>query len=565
MKTKYQILLLIFLILLLYYISISSPVNSVDDYDMFNRLLNLDSINLHHLFFPHCGGYYRPVCTLTYQIDRFLWLLEESFYHLENILIHTINAVLVFLIALKLFGERYKYVPFYAALLFGVHPINTEAVNWISSRCDLLATMFSLSGFLIFLKFKESKYWLIGVFVASFVAFFGALSKEVGVAFYPAIAMWVLFFEKDNFKNRTIQALIFIAFGLFYFYFRHIALIHSDESVHRVAKAVVHHDYLKDILIIIQAFGFYVKKLFIPLPLNFGIIHISKIYLYVGFLVAFVSGLFLVLRKKSLGLFLVALWFVAPGTLVALGHVAWTPYAERYVYTASAFFSMFFVFWLFELVYVKVENGKLFYVALSLLIGLCFALSFQRNLVWSSNLSLYKDTVEKSPDFVAGRNQYAIALAKAGRNKKAIEEFKIAAYDNRSKQSILPLLNLIKFSDKSLEEKKRELYKFYKNKKKNLPNSVIKKILYNILYINNKIIKENPTKTVSILSENACIYQKLFECTHNGFYLYKEAQMYLTIKDYKKAKECLKETKKHLDKNSLYYKMADRLLKKIGD
>ncbi len=566
MKVKYQIVFLVCVSLILYYNSINHTVNSIDDYKMFNWLLNIGSINLQHLFFPHCGGYYRPLCILTYQIDRFLWFIEESFYHLENIIIHTLNAVLVFFIALKLFGKRYKLAPLFSALLFATHPINTEAVNWISARCDLLATSFSLSGFLVFLHFRDKKYWFFGTTLSAFIAFFGTLSKEVGVAFYPAIVMWILIFEKDNFKRRITEICIFVLFLVLYIYWRHFALMISDSSFHRVSAAVVYHHYFKDILIIIQAFGFYIKKLFIPFPLNFGIIHISKLYLYVGVVVAFTSGIFLYLRNKFFGLFLMALWFIAPGTLVALGHVAWTNYAERYVYTASAFFSIFFIVSLFKIFEHQptITPRRCKYslnretVIVSLIIVLCFFFSFKRNLVWSSNLSLYRDTVEKSPSFVIARNQYAIALLKAGKIKEAKEQFTIAAKIN-DRTNTLPKLNTIIISDnESLQEKKEKLMKLY-GKIPRLNNN----ILTQVIHINFKLIGKNPKQTEELYKENAKLFEKLYKNTHSGFYLYKIAQMYLAAKDNKNASVYLKKAKQHLNKNSIYYKAAVKLLSNL--
>ena len=79
---------------------------------------------------------YRPVVTLSYFVDYSLWGLKPYGYHLTNVLIHSVNAVLVFLFVLLLIKGR--RAAFLAALLFAVHPVLTEAVNAISLREDLL-------------------------------------------------------------------------------------------------------------------------------------------------------------------------------------------------------------------------------------------------------------------------------------------------------------------------------------------------------------------------------------------------------------------------------------------
>lgn len=553
-KTQYQVLFIIFVTLAVYYISINSTINSIDDKKMFNWLLNLNGIDLKHIFFPHSGGYYRPVSILTFQIDRVLWLLNGSFYHLENILIHTINAVLVFFLALKLFGDRYRYIPLFSALLFAVYPINTEAVNWISARCDLLATFFVLLGFLVFLHGKKRKNRILWFILAAFIGFFGALSKEVGVAFYPAIIFWIIFIEKDIPKKKIGYSFIFVLFLVFYFYLRYIALINSDISLSRVVASVSHHSYFNDLLIFIQALGFYVKKLIVPFPLNFGIIHISKLYLYVGILVILISLFFLYERSKLTGLFLICILFVSPAFFVALGHVAWTPYAERYVYTASAFFAIFSVVVIHK---IFKYNHRLFNGILIALIVFSAAATFDRNRVWSSNLSLYKDTVKKSPDFVIARNEYANALLLNGKKEEAMKQYKIASSFAKNRLDTLPSLNLTETSSLPPLKKKEKFYDAY-NKLPRLNNI----ILGQIIKTNFSMMSDAKDKN-KLLEENAELFEKLYNNTHNGFYLYKTAQMYLASKDYKMAEEYLTKTKQHLSKNSIYFKAADKLLQKL--
>ena len=555
MNKRFDILFVVFICLAVYYSAIFNPVNSIDDEKMLQHLLNIDNVNLKHLFLPHSsGGYYRPLSMLTFIADRFLWLIDPSFMHLENIILHTLNAVFVYLIASKLFNKD-RYIPFFAALLFAVHPINTEAVNWISARCDLLATFFVLIAFyiLIYAVKNNGKNVIFLAILSGFFAFLGTLSKEVAVAFFIVAILFIIRKKEDINLKKFIMCLPFVFFAIFYFYLRHIAFIQEDTGFSRVAASAQHHYYINSILIFIQALGFYIKKLIVPFPLNFGIIDVSKGYLYVGFIILILSIIFFLKRNKMTDLFLISILFISPALLVALGNVAWTPYAERYIYTASVFFSIFVVAGLSYLI----KKQYILQGALGILIIFFMFSTLERNKVWSSNLSLYKDTVKKSPEFIVTRNQYAITLSKSGKIKEAKKQYIIAS-SFKGRLAALPSLNLLKASEDSPEQKKSSFYKFY-NKLPELNND----ILLNIIAINNRMIGEGRYDNKKLYLENAGLYEKLYKNTGDGFYLYKAAQIELSLNNIEQAKKYLIEAKTHLNENSIYFKAADKILKRL--
>ena len=87
---------------------------------------------------------YRPVLVTSYAIDRALWGGDPSGYHLTNLGVHLAAVVLVFLLARRLWGFPSAAVA--AALLAAVHPINAEAVNYVSARSSSLMTVMILAA-----------------------------------------------------------------------------------------------------------------------------------------------------------------------------------------------------------------------------------------------------------------------------------------------------------------------------------------------------------------------------------------------------------------------------------
>lgn len=106
-------------------------------------------------------------------------------FHVSNLLFHALASWLVFAVGRRLL--LHAALP--AALLFAVHPVHTEAVDYVSGRKDVLATIFVLSGLLAFLKWRSGGgiKWL-AAFGAAFAA--GVLSKEVA-AVLPALCLAV--------------------------------------------------------------------------------------------------------------------------------------------------------------------------------------------------------------------------------------------------------------------------------------------------------------------------------------------------------------------------------------
>ena len=90
----------------------------------------------------------RPLVYLTYAVNYHYGKLNTFGYHVFNVLLHALNAVLAFLffsmILSAVFRKDAVGPPLIAALLFAVHPINTSAVNYVMGRSDLMSTAFYL-------------------------------------------------------------------------------------------------------------------------------------------------------------------------------------------------------------------------------------------------------------------------------------------------------------------------------------------------------------------------------------------------------------------------------------
>ena len=97
---------------------------------------------------PH-NRMYRPVLLVSYGLNYAVGGYEVHGYHLVNLLLHILNALLVYGLARSF--RRDGSFALFAGLLFAAHPVNTETVNYISSRSSSLAAFFYLSAFYLFI------------------------------------------------------------------------------------------------------------------------------------------------------------------------------------------------------------------------------------------------------------------------------------------------------------------------------------------------------------------------------------------------------------------------------
>jgi len=93
---------------------------------------------------------FAPLTIFTFLVEHTMWGLWPGGYHVTNVLVHAINAVLVFVLLRQVTGRT--WIGWAAAVLFAVHPVQVESVAWISSRKTLLAATFTLASLICWLK-----------------------------------------------------------------------------------------------------------------------------------------------------------------------------------------------------------------------------------------------------------------------------------------------------------------------------------------------------------------------------------------------------------------------------
>lgn len=351
---------------------------------------------------------WRPLLLLTYTLNYRLGGYDVFGYHLVNITLHALNVILLYLILFHLMpGQKvdgfYRWLPFLPALVFGVHAINTQAVNYISSRSVLLVTLFYLLAFYGYIKGTRKGYLL------SILAYILALlSKEIGFTLPLVLIIYDLLIER---RLRLIRYIPFLGVAGWYLFLRKIlfGVPVVEVSYRTIVKGEgMARSIYTNILTQIKALVFYMGKLILPVNLNVD--HYFPVVLspaepsFIGSLMVVVS------------LFVVALWIRRNNPIISFGilwfFTAFLPEIilplnmvinEHRTYLPGIGFSMV-VAGLGLLVVERYEYNELpKYLSISLcalltgFMGFNAFNTYQRNFVWKDEYSLWRDTLEKNP------------------------------------------------------------------------------------------------------------------------------------------------------------------------
>ena len=87
-------------------------------------------------------GYWHPLTLLSHMLDCQLFGLNPWGHHLTSVLLHALNAVLVFMLLQQMTGATWRSL--LVAALFAVHPLRVESVAWVAERKDVLSAFFGL-------------------------------------------------------------------------------------------------------------------------------------------------------------------------------------------------------------------------------------------------------------------------------------------------------------------------------------------------------------------------------------------------------------------------------------
>lgn len=321
-RKRTAVFLLIFIGLLTYWTVAKNNFILGDDEDQIVNHAQVHSIsNIPRFFFESTyysrerdasfGLFYRPIMLSTYALLYGAFGPNPTVFHVFQLLMHISNAIIVLLLMSSFFP---LLLSFLLALIFLVHPINSETVVHASNLQDTLFFFFGGLALLILIKNRNKQLSIKDISFFGFYLLLSVFSKETGVLFGFISFIYVFLFSKKNIKKvAAVVGGAVITLAIFRF---GIAKIGFDIPIF---SPIADADILTRILNMPAIFTEYLKTFIYPVYLPTIQLWLEeKISLYGFFIplifsVIFIAGTIktgMTLHKKKKELFYVYLFFV---------------------------------------------------------------------------------------------------------------------------------------------------------------------------------------------------------------------------------------------------------------
>lgn len=414
--------------------------------------------------FPHEGDF-RPLKGIILLLDYKFFGLSPFWYHVQAIAIHLSATLLVYFITKKILASMHQspfiahyslLIPCLTALLFGLHPIHTEAITFITASTDIIGVSFFLGAFYFYLAAYERHRGRAKRITGSiFLAFLAFVSYEITLVLPVIVILFdflIVRINKKEFLRRVKTYGLYFADIALYFLVRFVILDVSPKS------SLPEENPLLIAITMVKAFGEYVKVALFPLNLTVNHLipeNISSLF-YVDYdQKAFlsqkitdpetISAAVLIFSILAIGLFLYKrmplvtfciFWFfiaLAPvSNIIPLNNFM----SERYLYLASFgicfLLAYFFAIWHFSLKDTKL--GKFIVILLFVAVSAGFFVkTILRNFEWQNSKTLWIGEVSLSQTSVLANHNLGNVYLSEGNLEKAIPHYETAYFNNSQK------------------------------------------------------------------------------------------------------------------------------------
>lgn len=434
---------------------------------------------------------FRPIATISFAMNWYVGADRVVGYHVANVGIHILCSLILFFLLQSLFrtpnlsgcceGDE-QNIALLAAVLWAIHPIQTQAVTYIVQRMTLLTTLFYLSGLLCFIhgRIRAERVPRLGLFSGCFLCLLLAMGSKENAVMFPLslVLIEIVFFknfsEEAHLKTsfRIIIAAI-ASTGILSVLLAYSTMSHPFAFINRIS-AVRPFTLMERLLTEPRVVIGYLTQIFYPVLTRFSIEHSVTVSTSMFDPITTLTSIVLIssllalslfqLRKMPILSFSILFYFlnhIIESTVIPLELVF-----EHRNHLPSAF--------IFFPVATTIVKGLRYYQRMDRqpMFLICFAVTvlflvilgvttYMRNAVWASEKTLWEDALAKAPQSDRPYGRLAEYYTKAGLVDKALYlyETSLTKHTTNRLSVAVNLGNMGSLYSKKMEfEKALELY-----------------------------------------------------------------------------------------------------------
>ncbi len=398
---------------------------------------------------------YIPLTFLSYQIDYLIGGTSASIYHLHNVWLHFLNTIGVAWFLYLLTGKR--WAAFFAAFLFAIHPIHSEAVLWSSGRKDLLSTFYLLISLITYLYYQSSgRRWL---FIVSLISFAFGLMCKVTIVGLPILLMIIdwyrvrkplitrsVFIEKAPFLGLSI------IFGL-------VAIFGKEDVLSQSSFITLSFLTVKSLVLTLSHLVVPVG-LSVLYPYTKEVIILSPTYIIPFSILITLGALIIYSLRFTRSVFFGVIFFLVLGlpsySNLVKGQGDLYLASDRYIYAGSIGL-LFLITLLISHVRIPEDRQKIvtsLCVVVALLMG---SLGFVQASVWKNSQTLFEHALSYYPNSYVAHANLANYYWSLDEREKALAEYSESLALNKHPRTLSNIASLER--DQGHFEKAESLFK----------------------------------------------------------------------------------------------------------
>jgi len=230
------------------------------DYATNNPLIR-DFSNFPKFFTTPVQGNYHPLTMISLALNHAISGADPFSYHLFNLLLHLLNAWLVYRLVWKMTGSN-AFMAFAVAWWFALHPMHVESVAWVSERKDVLYTAFFMAGLTQYLGYLDQASRQKYAF--SFLLFVASVMSKPAAIIFPAVLLLFDFFRKRPISRQMlVDKLPFAAVATLFLY-----LTMTAQTSAGATPTAEYYGWTKRIFFPFYGYMMYLWKLVFPVKLT---------------------------------------------------------------------------------------------------------------------------------------------------------------------------------------------------------------------------------------------------------------------------------------------------------